>query len=183
METRFAIAEKRRNQEFSASMLEYGRRFTDEEKAQWEEEKYRSATFDQLIAGLDEAFEAAAKKRDKAFQEEEARRQDIFHGFEGLREKRFSQAEANRLVGFVKLQEVHSERAEWYAKIRDTRFERGRQEREEMSQKLVKDMNEQLERLLHWEEECYTSAEQQRDKIIREIVSAFKSLTGRSLLS
>jgi hypothetical protein len=43
-----------------------------------------------------------------------------------------------------------------------------------MFQKLEKDMQEQLERLLRWGEDYFTSAEQQRDKIVREIVSALK---------
>jgi len=47
---------KRRNQEYSASVLEYGRRFADEgESTSGKEEKHRSPTFDRLIAELDGA--------------------------------------------------------------------------------------------------------------------------------
>jgi hypothetical protein len=96
-----------------------------------------------LIVGLDEGFDVVAKERDIAFQDDEARRES-----ESLREKRFFKAERARAVGFAKDQETREKRAEWYAKIRESRFQRGRQEREEMCQKLEKDMQEQLEKLL-----------------------------------
>lgn len=157
-------------------MLEYWQRFTDEEKAQWEGEKRRSDVFDGMIVGLDEAFAIVAKERDEAFRDEAVEYSDTSQKSEDLREKRFSDAESDRAVAFLKDQETREKRADWYAKIRESRFQCGRQEREEMCQKLERDMQEQVELLLRWQEECFASAEQQRDEIVQQIVSPLMSL-------
>jgi hypothetical protein len=176
MENQFTAAEDRRQAEFNKRMLEYRARFVDEEKAQHEGEQWRSEEFNRMILSLDDAFEGISEKRDKAFHNEEARRRDIFQEQESPREKRFSEAENHRAGHFLTYQETSEKRAEWFFKIRESRLQRGRQEREEACRKLEKDMENQVERLLRWQEECFARAERQRDEIVREVVSGLTRL-------
>ena len=164
-------AEMKRKEAFNASLLEYWQRFADEEKAQWEGENRRSDTFNRMVVGLDDAFEVITKDQEKSFQDEEVFRRNSFQKPEDLRDRRFSEGESNRALLFLKDQEARKEQAEWYAKLRESCCQRGRQEREEIYQKLEKDMQEQADRLLGWEEEQFTSAEKQRDAVVLKIVS------------
>jgi hypothetical protein len=174
-ESQFTAAEDQRQAEFNESMLEYEQRFMDEEKAQRQGEQSRTEEFDQMIVRQDDAFENILEKRDKAFQNEEARRRDLFQEQESLREKRFAEVESRRGAHFLQYQETIEKRAEWFAKIRESHLQRGRQEREEVCKKLEKDMQDQLERLLRWQEESFARAEKQRDEVVREVVSGFSA--------
>lgn len=178
MESQFTDAENRRQREFNDSMSQYGQSFMDEEGAQRAGEQRRNEEFSRMIGSLDDVFEVISGKRDNTFQDDEVRRRDIFQEHESVRAKRFSEVESDRAVHFLKYQHTSEKRAEWYTKNRESLLQRGHREREEACQQLEKDMQDQLERLLRWQEECFACAEKQRDDIVREIVSALIHLTG-----
>lgn len=171
IESRFTAAEDRRQGAFSKSMLEYRQRFIDEEKTRQGGEQWRNEEFNQMIVFQDDAFESISEKRDKAFQNEQARRRVTVQVQDSLREKRFSEVESSRTAHFLVYQETIEKRGEWFARIRESHLQKGRQEREEICKQLEKDMKAQSERLLRWQEECFALAEKQRAEIVREVVT------------
>jgi len=78
-------------------------------------------------------------------------------------------------VGFLKLQELHNEGQNGMPGFANNASNAGRQEREEIVSETGKGYAEQLERAPPLGRgNASHLAEQQRDKIVQEIVSAFK---------
>jgi hypothetical protein len=159
------------DREFSRSTQEQRQEYLNEETQQSEGEKFRNIKFDGMIYDLDEQFSAKAAQRDRAFQDAQWKQEDIYRVNEAEREKQFSAGEDDRGAMFHHDQERHRKLLIWYINVRLSHFAQGRPEREKICQKLEDDLREQFESLLRFQEECFASAEHQRDEIVSGIVS------------
>lgn len=140
--------------------------YIDEERQQAVGEKYRNTECDQMLARMEETFYTNAERRDRSFQEAHTKRESIFRTHEDWREKQFLEGEFHRGVMFERDQEMRLTYSEQYGSICRTLFEQGRHERENICQKLESDLVEQFDSLLRFQEECFDSAERQRDEIV-----------------
>lgn len=154
------------DKEFGRSMEEQRHLHIDEELQQAVGEKSRNTEFDRMLARMEETFYTNVERRDRSFQEAHTKRESIFRTHEDWRQKQFSEGEFHREVMFERDQEMRLKYSKQYVSIRRTLFEQGRQEREDICRKLESDLVEQFDSLLRFQEECFDSAERQRDEIV-----------------
>jgi hypothetical protein len=171
METRFTESENRRLEIFNESMLQQQQEYSDFEKLRREGEKLRSEQFESTMITIDEAFITNEAHRNKTFCDMETRQEDVFRDNEMSREKRFREREVSRGECFQQCEDTREKRSEWYAHARHLHVQQGRQIREESCQKLERQMLDQFNVWVRFQEDSFTTAERQRDEIVRETVS------------
>lgn len=156
-------------------MQEQQQEHLNEEKLQSEGEKSRNSEFDRMMHAINEAFDTKTEGQIQSFLDAQEKREVLFRVNEDSRENRFSKGEIHRGVMFQQDQDIRQKLSDWYVGICRSHFEQGRLKRENMCQKLEDDLVEQFESLLRFQEECFVSAERQRDEIVSGIVSTDSS--------
>jgi hypothetical protein len=177
----YTESENRREEAFNESRLQQQQRCTDEEKLQWEREKLRNEQFERTMITMNETFRANEEHRNKAFQDAEAEQEGNFRDNETLREKRFKERMVSREECFRRYQGIQKKHSEWYANVRNTHVRQGRQARERSCQELERQMLEQFNALVRFQEESFGAAEHQRDEIMKETVSCVWTLMTTSV--
>ena len=165
-----------------ASKLEWDRKFNqsmhqqrqvhiNEERQQSEGEISRNSGFIWTVYNMNEAFDTKTERWIQSFLDAQEKRENLFRVNEDSRENRFSKGEIHRGAMFQQDQDMCRKLSDWYVGICWSHFERGRLKRADMCQKLEDELVEQFESLLRFQEECFASAERQRDEIVGGIVS------------